>query len=193
MATDMIVMRPRRDPREPGDTDKQLLGDGLVRVDYGEPGQVFLVQVTQVPRVSLLDAARPLGGLDDGIEVWLAGVTVDTFVAVTLQGRGAGGESALQRYKDQRAGWDAAVQARPDAASPAWPAERLLVVNLTLSDNLGTEYQINSGQTGGMGREWLNVWHYLPMPPPEATTLHLAGQVGDDITTLELALPAHTP
>jgi hypothetical protein len=170
MATDMIVMRPRRDPREPGETHKHLLGDGLVRVDYGEPGQVFLVQVAQVPRVPLIDAARALGGLDDGIEVWLADVTVDTFAGVTLEGRGDAAQSALQTYKDERAGWEGAVQDLPDAAAPAWPAERLLVVNLTLSDNQATQYQINSGQTGGTGREWMNVWHYLPMPPPEATT-----------------------
>jgi len=101
-ATDMIVVTAGRNP-DVAEEHMQLLGDGLVHVDYGEADQVFLVQVTRIPRVRLLDVARPLGVFDDGMEVWLAGVTVDNYVTVTLEGRGAAAQAALQPYRDQRA------------------------------------------------------------------------------------------
>jgi hypothetical protein len=192
MATDMIVMTRGRDPREPGETHTQLLSDGLVHVDFGEPGQVFLVQVTRVPRVPLLDDVRLLGVLDDGIEVWLTGASVDNFVTVAVEGRGAVADSALQSYRDQRTDWERPARDRPDALPPAWPAERLLAVGLTLSDNLGTVYQVEGGQTGGDSREWLHTWQYRPAPRPESTMLHLAAQVGSRLTTLDLQLPART-
>jgi hypothetical protein len=192
-ATDMIVMTGGRDPREPGETHKQLLGDGLVHVDYGEPGQVFLVRVTRVPRVPLLDEARPLGFLDDGVAAWLIGVSVDNFVTVMLEGRGAAAESALQRYRDEQADREQAAGARPDTSPPVWPAERLLAVSLTLSDDAGTKYQIEGAQTGGDGREWVHVWHYRPTPPPEATTVRLAAQVGSSLTAHDLPLAANNP
>jgi hypothetical protein len=184
----MIVMQPRRYPPQPGETHMQLLGDGLVHVDYGEPEQVFLVRVIRVPRVPLLDTARPLGDLGDGIEAWLVGVSVDNYVTVTLEGRGAGAEAAVQTYRDQ---W-AIVQNHPGAPPPEWPGERLLGVTPTLSDDVDTEYHIDSGQTGGTEREWLHVWQYRPTPPAEATTLHLAVQVGERLTTVDLALPSNT-
>jgi hypothetical protein len=184
MATDMIVMKPGRDPREPGETHKQLLGDGLVHVDYGEPEQVFLVRVIRVPRLPLLDTARPVGDLSDGIEVWFAGVSADNYVTVTLEGRGVGAEAALQAFRDQFARWKATEQTHPGAPSPDWPGERLLRVTPTLSDDVDTEYHIDAGQTGGTEREWLHVWQYRPTPPAEATTLHLAIQVGEQLTTV---------
>jgi hypothetical protein len=186
----MIVMQPRHHPHR--ETHMQLLGDGLVHVDYGEPEQVFLVQVIPVPRVPLLDAARPLGDLGDGVEVWLAGVSVDNYVTVTIEGRGAGAEAEIQTYRDQFARWEATVQTRPGAPSPEWPGERLLGVIPTLSDDVGTEYHIDAGQTGGPDREWLHVWQYRPTPPAEATTLHLAVQIGEHVTTVDLALPGNT-
>jgi hypothetical protein len=149
MATDMIVMKPGRDPREPGETHRQLLGDGLVHVDYSEPEQVFLVRVIRIPRVPLLDTARSLGDLGDGIEVWLAGVSVDNYVTVTLEGRGTGAEAALQTYRDQYARWEAMEQAHPGAPSLEWPGERLLGVIPTLSDDVDTEYHMDAGENRG--------------------------------------------
>jgi len=191
-ATDMIVVTAGRNP-DVAEEHMQLLGDGLVHVDYGEADQVFLVQVTRIPRVRLLDVPRPLGVFDDGMEVWLAGVTVDNYVTVTLEGRGAAAPAALQGYRDQRARWEADAQARSDTEPPAWPAERLLAVTLTLRDDVGSDYQINTGQTGGTGREWLHEWSYRPTPPPAATTLHLTAQVDQTLTTLDLALPTNPP
>jgi hypothetical protein len=182
MATDMLVMKPGRDPREPGETHKQLLGDGLVHVDYNEPEQVFLVRVIRVPRVPLLDTARSLGDLGDGIEVWLAGVSVDNYVTVTLEGRGVGAAAALETYRDQFARWEATEQTHPGAPSPEWPAERLMRVIPTLSDDVDTEYHIDAGEN--RGPEWLHVWQYRPTPPAEATTLHLAVQVGEHLITV---------
>jgi len=56
---------------------------------------------------------------------------------------------------------------------------------------VGSDYQINTGQTGGTGREWLHEWGYRPTPPPAATTLHLTAQVDQTLTTLDLALPTN--
>jgi len=194
MATDMIVMTCGRDPREPGETHKHLLGDGLVHVDYSEPGQVFLVQVMRIPRVPLLDDAKQLGVLHDGIEVWLTGISVDNFVTVTLEGRGAAADSALQNYRDERTSWELhAVKYQPDARPLAWPAERLRTASLTLTDDVGTDYRIDSGQTGGDGREWVDASQYRPTPRSEATTLQLAARVGSSLTTLDVPLPANTP
>jgi hypothetical protein len=191
-ATDMIVMQPGHYPPQPGETHMQLLGDGLVHVDYGEPEQVFLVRVIQVPRVPLLDTGRPLGDLGEGVEAWLAAVSVDNYLTVTLEGRGAGAEAALQTYRDQYARWEATAQTHPGAVTPEWPGERLLSVIPTLSDDADTQYHIDAGQTGGPEREWLHVWQYRPTPPAKATTLHLAVQVGEHLTTINLALPGST-
>lgn len=192
-ATDMIVMTRRRDPREPGETHKHRLGDGLVHVDYGEPDQVFfLAHVIRVPRVSLQDEPRPLGVLDAGVEVWLTGVRLDDFVTVTLDGRSVAADAALQTYQAQRASREKAMKAQPDDRPPAWPAAHLQAVSLTLSDDLDTAYWIDSGQTGGAGREWRSAWQYRPTPPSKATTLHLVAQVASSVTTLALSLPAST-
>jgi hypothetical protein len=183
----MIVMQPRHHPHR--ETHMQLLGDGLVHVDYGEPEQVFLVQVIQVPRVPLLDAARQLGDLGEGVEVWLAGVSLDNYVTVTIEGRGAGAEAEIQTYRDQFARWEATVQ-NPGTQSPEWPGERLLGVIPTLSDDVDTQYDIDAGQTGQ--REWMHVLQYRPTPPAEATTSHLTVQIGEHVTTVNLALPGNT-
>jgi hypothetical protein len=140
--------------------------------------------------VPLLDTARSLGDLGDGIEVWLAGVSVDNYVTVTLEGRGVGAAAALETYRDQFARWEATEQSHPGAPSPEWPAERLMRVIPTLSDDVDTEYHIDAGEN--RGPEWLHVWQYRPTPPAEATTLHLAVQVGEHLITVDLALPRST-
>jgi hypothetical protein len=66
------------------ETHMQLLGDGLVHVDYGEPEQVFLVRMIRVPRVPLLDTARSLGDFGDGVEVWSMAVPGAARSAVLL-------------------------------------------------------------------------------------------------------------
>jgi hypothetical protein len=85
------------------------------------------------------------------------------------------------------------MKAQPGGRRPARPAAHLQAVSLTLSDDLDTAYRIDSGQTGGAGREWLSAWKYRPALPPKATTLHLGAQVGSSLTTLDLSLPANTP
>jgi hypothetical protein len=63
---------------------------------------------------------------------------------------------------------------------------------ITLTDDLDTAHRIDSGQTGGAGREWLSAWQYHPVPLPKATTLHLVAQVRSHLAALDLSLPANT-
>jgi hypothetical protein len=50
--TQLLAMGNDRLPR-PDSCGKSLLAEGVVHVDYGDPGHVFLVTVAQVPRVHL--------------------------------------------------------------------------------------------------------------------------------------------
>jgi hypothetical protein len=61
-----------------------------------------------------------------------------------------------------------------------------------LSDDVDTEYHFDAGHTGGTEPEWLHVWQYRRTPPAEATTLHLAVQLGEHLTIVDLALPRNT-
>ena len=154
------------------------------------PSKSFSYGSSGVPRVPLLDTARSLGDLEDGIEVWLAGVSLDNHVTVTLEGRGTGAEAALETYRNHYVRWEATAQTHPDLPSPEWPAERPVRVIPTLSDDVDTEYHIDAGEN--RGPEWVHVWQYRPTPPTEATTLRLAVQLGGHPTTIDLPLPRNT-
>lgn len=166
---------------------KYLLGDGLVHVDFGEPDQVYLVQVTPVPRVVVTDNATQLGVLEDGLEVWLAAVTLDNFVTVKLEGRGPVADSGTVQYRNDWASWEASGGHLHDP--PAWPAERLGTIEVTAADDLGTDYQLHNGKSGGDGSEWLVVRRYMPTAPPGASTLRICVHLGAQVETVELPLP----
>lgn len=75
------------------------------------------------------------------------------------------------------------------AQPAAGPAERLAHVNLTLSDDVDTQYRVDGGQSAGAEREWMHLRQYRQRHVTKATILHLAVQVEGHLATVNLALP----
>jgi hypothetical protein len=134
--------------------------------------------------------ASPLAriGQRDGVELVL--VSVEAWpdeVVVRLRGLpndlterlDAGFQLALE--SDTRAG------RRP----PAQPAERIFDFEITVADDVGTEYRSRSSARGGSGRMFRADWTFAPGPPAEAGWLivGVAGDVGFE-TRVELRLDA---
>ncbi|WP_299953348.1 hypothetical protein [uncultured Modestobacter sp.] len=71
-ATQLLAFGNGRIPR-PASAHRTLLAEGVVLADYDDPGHVFLVTVTQVPRVHL-PTGSPVVAQVDGVAVRLVDV-----------------------------------------------------------------------------------------------------------------------
>jgi hypothetical protein len=162
---------------------KNLIGPGLVDVDYGDPEHVFLVTVTRVPRVHLPTGSPSVAELD-GVQVRLVDVELANHVTVVLEGAGPLADQQSQQYAAAFEAWAAA--GGRDGEPPSWPAERLADLPYRLSDDVGTVYRMSSGEAGGGDHPWRSVWHHLPTPPSDARLLRIefAG-----VPAVELRLP----
>jgi len=140
-ATQLLAMGAGRLPR-PASCHRTLLADGVVHVDYADPDHVFLVTVTQVPRVHLPTGDPVVADLD-GVPVRLVDVELANHVTIALA---ATGPVAEQRLAD---------------------------VGYRLTDDVGTEYRLSTGESGGADHPWRARWQHLPTPPPDARLLRI--------------------
>jgi len=150
---------------------KSVIGPGQVDVDYGDPDHVFLVTVTQVPRVHL-PTGDPLVTELDGVPVRLVDVELANHVTVVLEAVGPLADAESREYTAAFEAW--AATGGQDGEPPSWPAERLAEVPYQLTDDVGTAYRMASGEAGGAEHPWRSVWHHLPTPPSDARLLRIA-------------------
>jgi hypothetical protein len=114
------------------------------------------------------------------------GGAVANHVEVTLDAAlGPARDAALAAFGEGYRRWERVDdQSRP----PAWPAEQLGTISITVVDDLGTVYRRESGGAGGHGTEFRSRWNFLPTPPAAAVwlTLRFTPQAG---TPLEASFP----
>lgn len=167
-----MLIRREDDVSEGGPpTHLEVLADDTVQADFEDPDHVYLVTVTQVPRVHLQVPDVVLADID-GALVHLAGIQLAHYLTVVLEGRGPEAERQLRDHREQYRQWSEHARGRNAGPAPDWPAEQLSR-QLRVSDDLGTEYHVLSGSSGGEGKEWLAVHNVLPRPPSGATVIHL--------------------
>jgi hypothetical protein len=66
----------------------------------------------------------------------------------------------------------ALTAAKTGAAPPEWPATAVLLpLEVRLSDEIRTPYQLDQFQVGGTGTEWRACWRFRPAPPEGVTDL----------------------
>jgi hypothetical protein len=175
-ATQLLAFGERERIRPPRGAWISLVDDGVVHADFGDDDHVFLVTVTQVPR-RRLDVGRPVVATADGTDVALSGVEVDNHVTVRLAFAGARGDTIRAEYERVLQAWERGAGPPPDH-----PAERLMAIDVRVSDDVGTRYR----WTGGDAYAITATRHFRPAPPPAATTITV--RVGD--TRIDVPLPA---
>ena len=184
-ATQLLVLGDRQRLR-PGSGRRTLLTEGVVHVDYDDPEHVFLVTVSQVPRVHLPTGAPRVAELG-GVEVRLVDVELANHVSIVLTGTGPVADQQARQHAAAFDAWAATAADGRDDDRPEWPASRLLDVRYTVTDDVGTVYRLASGEAGGDDHPWRSVWRHLPTPPPDARQLRVVFAGGP---VVELPLPA---
>jgi len=189
----------------PADTLSMELLDGLdggvVHADYGDPGHVFRVTITQVPRVRADFNAVTIGRVDVAgigeVQVVLVQLMLANHVSVVLHGRRAvAGPGGRQRPDADLAPAAGAPVGDGDPAMSAqqWVeqriVERLQGLRVLVGDDVGTSYGPRSGEGGAEGTT-TSIERYLPLPPSGATRLSIA--ILDDravVGSHEVVLPS---
>jgi hypothetical protein len=166
-ATQLLAFGERGRIRSPREAWISLVDEGVVHADFGDDDHVFLVTVTQVPRLRP-DVGRPVVASVDGTDVVLSGVEVANHVTVRLELAGPGAEQMNREYERRLLAWGNGAGPPPDH-----PAERLTAIDVRVSDDVGTRYR----WTGGDAHAITATRHFRPAPPPGATTITV--QVGD--------------
>ncbi|WP_406038695.1 hypothetical protein OG799_26490 [Micromonospora sp. NBC_00898] len=171
----------RHQPEPPPASSVERLGDGALHVDYHDPDHVYLVTVSQVPRIRL-PLQRPLAvGEVGGVRAQLVQVALANHIEVTLDAeQGPSRQAGLSDFLDRYENWG--QRADPESPPPQWPAEAFTRLIPGVSDDIDTPYRLASGQAGGSGTEWEVHWSFLPTPPVEARLL-----------TLRFSPPSGTP
>jgi hypothetical protein len=79
----------------------------------------------------------------------------------------------LSAYDEAFRSWAAARagDGRPIGGPPAQPAEFLNTLSIALKDDVGTTYVPRGRHAGGSGTEREGVWHFSPLPAPDAMQL----------------------
>lgn len=175
--TESLFFPRRADPWPTREVSR--LEDGSYNVDYGDPDHVFLVTVSQVPRIRLPLDGRPVVGSVGGVRAELVQVTVANVIEVTVDAEPGAPRSDFQSRYDE---WVARGVAE---AAPPWPAEQFLTLPIEVSDDVGTHYAFAFGGAGGAGTEWQARWSFRPPPPAEARRLTL--RFGD--ARVDLSVP----
>ncbi|RKS73731.1 hypothetical protein CLV35_2219 [Motilibacter peucedani] len=186
--TELVFGGSRHDP--PPNSSRELLADGLVHADFDDPDWVYLVQVTQVPRVRLSVPESVVGHVE-GADVYLVTASVANHLTLELIGREPAGEPILSEYVAASATWHETFSRDDPVDPPRWPAERLTEVSMTVTDDRGTAYRLGSAQAGGEDAPWRYIARFRPPTPPDARTLHLHFESPDG-SSCTVDLPAST-
>lgn len=171
-------------------SSKQLLDEGLVHADFYDPDWVFLVRVTQVSRVALTVPDTRVARVD-GVDVYLVGASIDNYLTLVLEGRKPPGGQLGHEHAVATQDWAAPAAAGGVGQPPRWPAERLARIEVTVTDDQGSAYQMSSAEAGGEDSPWRFVQHFRATPPPTAATLFVRFQSeGGFYQRIELPLTA---
>jgi hypothetical protein len=114
------------------------------------------------------------------VELWTSSVFLRTAILrnATTDELDAEHEAAFEQ-------WSETARETPP---PPQPATRLMRLELTLSDDVGTGYRNQGRSAAGAGTEWRAEWKFQPGAPPGATRLTLTLRGRDGEQTHELAL-----
>lgn len=160
---------------------------GVWDLDFGDEDRLFRLTVQEVPR-RRLNVGHPLPvGTVDGLTVELTKVELDTAVRIHLAAATSAARDELAvKHATAFARWSA----EPSGAVPDDPAERLMQIGLTVTDDLGTTFAFTEGQAGGTESPFTAQRAYRPTPPQAARQLILTFSTpsGPDVR-LALALP----
>jgi len=136
----------------------------------------------------------------DGIRIRFVGMELDATswdgnagLEVRLQGvRGAETSRRDAEFRVALDAWARRLTERgKDAAgeAPTMPGVRVLDrVKVSITDDVGTEYQLVAGQAAGDGTDWDAAWIYAPRPPATAAHLYLRFTLDGHPTGIECAL-----
>ncbi|HWK29075.1 MAG TPA: hypothetical protein VNS09_21115 [Solirubrobacter sp.] len=91
--------------------------------------------------------------------------------------------AAFRRWADQRS-----VAGSEDVLPPPprQPAELLLALQVSVTDDIGTDYALVSRQAGGTGTDWDAEWTFRPTVPAGASEVTLAA-IGTPLPPIRLA------
>lgn len=137
---------------------------------------------------------------NDGVDVRFAGI--ESIADVPIDSAGWLGSEGIKiyfqgirshetwqrdvRYEEQLTQWaDMRKRKGEEAAgdAPSMPGQLILgPVGAVISDDVGTNYRLTSGQVAGSATEWESTWVYLPNPPRAARFLTLEFTVDDEPT-----------
>ena len=131
-------------------------------------------------------------GLIGGVEAQLVGVTVDNFVHVLLTtAPGVERDRLDAEHADAFGRWAAtARETREDA--PEQPGTRLMQVRVTVTDDVGGDYDFATGQAGGSGSEWQAMQSFRPRPPVGVRELRLTLRSPEEPDGLSMVVPVDT-
>lgn len=155
------------------------LGAGTYGLDYGDDDRMFILTVQQIARRRLGPAdPRPIGRLTDDIEVRLTGVVLDVFVNVELDAPQTRQRETV--FSEYQAAFDEWAKGPKDPDDlPPQPGERLLAMQIEITDDLGTVYRFSNGQAGGSNTEWQARRSFRPAPPVQARQLRVLCRTPD--------------
>jgi hypothetical protein len=158
-------------------------------LDYSDPDHVFRLTLRRVPRIRLPLGEPPLVRTVDGVAVVLASVGLANHVEVRLDALpGPARDAATSAFRQTMDAWSQAAAVDPSLDHPPWPSDAYMWLPVEVSDDAGTTYRFDVGNSGGDGTEWVAERRYRPVPPPEASALTVTVR-GDDVVTVTLALP----
>jgi hypothetical protein len=148
--------------------EMEVLDEGVVHIDYGDPDHLFIARIQVVPRLRLPVREDVVTQVEE-VDVRIVDVSVHNFISVTVRGIGSAADSIERDYEEKYAAW----LEDPSGQSPTYPAERLSLLTLSVQDDLGTRYEFRSGMAGGED-PWAFTWRFTPTPPDTATGLRVS-------------------
>lgn len=133
----------------------ERLAEGVIHLDYGDPGKVYLVTVQAVRRLCLpIVPSETLAKFGDTYAE-LVRIEVANHLTVVLEMRFA---------KDLAA-------ATVMISESGWLGDGLADLTIDIRDNLGTRYRFVSGESGGDDNPTRALRRFLPLPPPSVSRL----------------------
>lgn len=143
----------------------------VVLLDYDDPDHVYRLTLTTVPRRHLdvpETNVAEVGGI--GIRFTSVEVGNDTTVVIDAHG-GPSYQADMTAFHAAYQRWEQS-DLRPLPPPPEWPAHKIFGC-LRLSDDVGTNYSLRHGSSGGSGTEFECTHHFDPVPPHNAHHLRI--------------------
>lgn len=145
--------------------------EGVVHLDYNDPDYAYRLTVTTVPRRHL-DVPDSNVAEISGIGIRLTSVEIcnDTTVVIDAHD-GPSYQADMTAFRAAYERWEQTAQ-RPLPPPPEWPAGKFFGC-VCLSDDVGTDYVLHGGRSGGSGTEFECTHTFDPVPPVNAQHLRV--------------------